>query len=45
MGQQDQEESSPCPPKHLPDHRGTTEYPGQITKTQYLQYQSEITDF
>ena len=28
MGQQDQEESSSCPPKHLPDHRGTTEYPG-----------------
>jgi hypothetical protein len=22
------EESSSCPPKHLPDHRGTTEYPG-----------------
>jgi hypothetical protein len=28
MGQQDQEESSSCPPKHLPDYRGTTEYPG-----------------
>ena len=28
LAQQDQEERSPCPPKHLPDHRGTTEYPG-----------------
>jgi hypothetical protein len=27
LAQQDQEESSPCPPKHLSDHRGTTEYP------------------
>ena len=27
LAQQDQEESSPCPPKHLPGHRGTTEYP------------------
>ena len=28
LAQQDQEESSPCSSKHLPDHRITTEYRG-----------------